>query len=408
METNLEKKTEFKFSKVRFFIILLLILIGISLCVELSYIFYKTNFLEAYIPSFCTVSELIDCDGVAKTSYSLSMGVPNALWGLLLYLVMLMLLFVDRIQAKFKNTIFDVFENPSSYIATLALLSFAISMVLAFISIFKIHKICALCFCTYFVDLFIAFAARGKGFFFDDIKTTVKDFIKGAKKYFVLFIIVLVAFVSTLVYLDRSLVLSPKLKKERTMKEFYEAPKNKYAIKGNTLGNKNAKVVVNVYSDFNCPFCRVLNIMLHKIARENKIVVNEINFPLDTSCNNRIGMTLGGHENSCVSARYALAAKKQGKFWGVANVLFDKRPRNPEEITEQIRKAHLGIDLDKLTSDANSPEIIQELQKDIEKSSRLNLNGTPALEINDVFYMGGMPYEDLVEKINLALKRAEN
>ena len=181
-------ENDFKFSKTRWIAILILVLIGIGLCVELSYIFYKTNFLEAYIPSFCSVSELIDCDGVSKTSYSLSFGVPNALWGLILYCVMLMLLFVDRIQAKFKNTIFDVFKNPRSYIAVLGLLSFAISMILAFISIFKINKICVLCFCTYFVDLFIALIAKNKGFFVEDIKTTIKDFIEGAKKHFILFL----------------------------------------------------------------------------------------------------------------------------------------------------------------------------------------------------------------------------
>ncbi len=402
MESN-----NFKFTKLQFWIILILVLIGIGLCVELSVIFWKANFLEAYIPSFCTVSELIDCDGVAKTNYSVSMGVPNALWGLILYLVIFMLLFVDRIQSKFKNTIFDVFENPKSYIATLGLLSFGISMILAFISIFKIHKICALCFCTYFVDLFIALTAKQKGFFVEDIKTTIKDFIKGAKKYFVLFIIVLIAFVSTLVYLDRSLVFSPKLKKERAQKEFY-ANKNKYAIKTNTLGHENAPVVVNVYSDFNCPFCKVVNIMLHKAAKEEKIEVREINFPLDTSCNTKIGMTLGGHENSCLASRYALAAKKQDKFWGVANILFYNNFQNEEELIAQLKSSHLGLDIDKLKSDANSPIVIEELNQDIEKTYSKGILGTPAIEINDVLYFGAMPYEELIEKIQLAQKRAQN
>ena len=124
---------KYNFSKFKFFAILILTLIGIALCIELSIIFYKTNFLVDASRSFCAISEFIDCDGVAKTPYSLSMGVPNAIWGLILYLVFLMLLFVDRIQNKFKNTIFDVFENPSSYITSLALLSFGISMILAFI-----------------------------------------------------------------------------------------------------------------------------------------------------------------------------------------------------------------------------------------------------------------------------------
>ena len=53
-------------------------------------------------------------------------------------------------------------------------------------------------------------------------------------------------------------------------------------------------------------------------------------------------------------------------------------------------------------------KVNEELISDIEKSRAHNLNGTPALEIDDVFYMGGFPYEELKEKIELAIKRAQN
>ena len=397
-----------KFDKLRFWSILILILIGIALCIELGMIFYKTNFLSFYEPSFCTVSELIDCDGVARTPYSVSMGVPNALWGLILYVVMLMLLFVDRIQAKFKNTIFDVFKNPRSYIAALGVISFAISMVLAFISIFEIKKICALCFCTYFVNFLIALIAKNKGFFVYDIETTIKDFISGAKQYFALFIIVLVGFVSTLVYLDRTLIFSPKLKRERTQKEFFTAKYNKYAVKGNILGDKDAKVIINVYSDYNCPFCRVVNIMLHKAAKQRKILVNEINYPLDTACNKKIVHTLGGHESSCIYSKYALAAQKQGYFWGVANILFDKHPQNFDIFVDEIKKAKLDIDIDKLRKDALSKEIDDIIQKEIDIVTKRQINGTPAIEINGVIHIGAMPYDELLKEIDLAQKRAMN
>ena len=397
-----------KFDKLRFWSILILIIIGIALCIELSLIFYKTNFLSFYEPSFCTVSELIDCDGVARTSYSVSMGVPNALWGLILYVVMLMLLFVDRIQAKFKNTIFDVFKNPRSYIATLGVISFAISMVLAFISIFEIKKICALCFCTYFVNFLIALIAKNKGFFVYDIETTIKDFISGAKQYFALFIIVLVGFVSTLVYLDRTLIFSPKLKRERTQKEFFTAKYNKYAVKGNILGDKDAKVIINVYSDYNCPFCRVVNIMLHKAAKQRKILVNEINYPLDTACNKKIVHTLGGHESSCIYSKYALAAQKQGYFWGVANILFDKHPQNFDVFVDEIKKAKLDIDIEQLRKDALSKEIDDIIQKEIDIVTKRQINGTPAIEINGVIHIGAMPYDELLKEIDLAQKRAMN
>lgn len=405
------EENNLKFTKIRFIILLVLILIGIGLCLDLTYIFIKTNFHDVYVPSFCTVSDLIDCDGVAKTTYSLSFGVPNAIWGLLVYSILFFLLFVDRIQAKFKNTIFDVFENPRSYIATISLLTFCLSMILAFISIFKIHKICVLCFATYFVDLFIALSARTKGFFFEDIKTTVVDFLKGAKKYFALFLVVLAVFIWTLKYLSDSLILSPKLKKERQQKEFFDAKTNKYAIKGNILGKKNSKVIVKIYSDYNCPYCRVGNIMMHKLAHEEDVLIEEVNFPLDNSCNWTVGRTLLGHDNSCLLAKYALAAKRQGKFWGAGSTFFDKHPMMEEDIINALKDApvgNLGLDYDKLKQDANSSEIEQELRADIIKASELGITGTPQVEINGVQYQGILPYDELVEKVRLAKKRAEN
>ncbi len=398
-------ENNFKSNRIRFLIILFLVLIGIILCCDLAYIFYKTNFHEVFVPSFCNVSQLIDCDGVSQTEYALTLGVPNAIWGMLLYLVMFMLLYVDRIQNKFKNTIFDVFENPRSYIATLGIVSFLLSMVLAFISIKIINKICVLCFATYVVNFFIALTARTKGFFFEDIKITILDFIKGVKKYFILFIIVLIAFISTLYYLNSSLIASPKIKKQKQFKEFYEAETNKYAIKGNVLGKKDAKTHIVVYSDFNCPFCKIGNIMIHKIAKSENIIVEEKQYPLDTSCNSKIGFTLGGHENSCILARYALAARKQGKFWGAASAFFDNKPKTEEEIKRVLDEAHLGLDFDKLKEDINDPEITKEIQDNIEYAASKGVQGTPSIEIDGVLYLGFPPYDDLVEKIKLAQKR---
>ena len=50
----------------------------------------KTEWLLKYSRALQQeVSELIDCDGVAQTTYALSAGVPNALWGLILYLIII-------------------------------------------------------------------------------------------------------------------------------------------------------------------------------------------------------------------------------------------------------------------------------------------------------------------------------
>lgn len=382
--------------------IALFALIGLVLTVELTLIFFKVNFNDSYSASFCSVNNLIDCDGVAKTNYSLFLGIPLSLWGMFFYTLTLFLNYVHLIQNRFKNTIFDVFKNPKSYIATLGLLSFAISMCLATISIFKINKICVLCFITYFIDLFIALCAKTKGsFFIVDIKNTVLDFLDGVKRYTLLFIIVLFAFIGILVYTSTSLVFSPQQKVQKSFQEFIEMDKNKYAVSGNVMGDPKGDKIY-VYSDFMCPFCRVTNIMVSKFAHEQKgvLVIHE-NYPLDTECNKYIPHTV--HPGACTLARYALAAKKQNKYWDMANLIFDEHPASEADILRLSEK--IDIDIVKLVEDVSSKEVQDELLSQIDGAYKRGIFGTPTIVIDDIPYTSAMPYYRIKTLYSQALRR---
>ena len=383
-------------------IIAILAVLGLILTVELSVIFFKVNFNEQYSASFCSVSSLIDCDGVAKTNYSMFLGIPLAIWGMLFYLLTLFLNFVNLIQNKFKNTIFDVFKNPKSYIATLGLLSFCISICLAIISIFKINKICVLCFITYFIDLFIAITAKSKGsFFIKDIKNTIFDFCDGVKKYTILFITVLIAFASLVTYTSISMVFSPQQKIQKSFEEFMTMDKNKYAVSGNILGNPKGEKIF-VYSDFMCPFCRVTNIMASKFAHENKeIQVVHMNFPLDSTCNKYVPNTV--HPGACILAKYALAAKKQGKYWDMSNLIFDEHPSSEADILYLSEK--LNLDIAQLVQDVASEQIQNELLEQIENAHQNGIYGTPTIVIDDIPYMSAMPYYKIKPLYSQAKKR---
>ena len=148
--------------------------------------------------------------------------------------------------------------------------------------------------------------------------------------------------------------------------------------------------------------------MAHKLAKETNVYIQEMNYPLDTTCNNKIGHTLVGHENSCLCSKYAIAAKKQEKFWGVANVLFEKRPLNEDELILFIQNAKLGIDIEQLKKDAYSDETADILQKEINEAANLSIYGTPAISINDVLYYGALPYNQFKERVQTAQKRFEN
>lgn len=383
-------------------ILTILILLGLGVTAELVNIYFKVNFNSDFNPSFCSVSNLIDCDGVAKTTYSLFLGIPLAIWGAFLYTVLLFLTYVDKINEKLNLNILKVFKNPASYIATLGLVSFCCSMMLAGISFFVIKKICILCFVTYFIDLAVALTAKTDKFFIADIKNTVMDFIQGAKKYLILFLIVLTAGIGFLAYMQTSLVLSPNMRMQKSFKEFQDLKKNIYAIKGNTLGNPNGKIIVYVYSDFLCPFCKITNTMIHKLAKEEKdIIVYHMNFPLDSECNPLIKQSI--HPGACLLSRYALAAERQGAYWDMASAIYDNTPRNEEEILNLANV--INIDKSKLYSDAYSDEVNSDLTKQIEKAINFGIKGTPTIVIDDIAHMSAMPYYRLKTLVHQAENR---
>jgi len=384
------------------YILTVLALIGLGITAELINIYFKVNFGTDFNPSFCSVSNFVDCDGVAKTTYSIFLGIPLAIWGAILYTLVLFLTYVDKINEKFNFELLKVFKNPESYIATIGLFSFCCSMILAGISIFEIKKICILCFATYILDLIISLCAKTKGFYMNDIRNTALDFIDGAKKHFTLFLIVCFGVVWFLTYMQTSLVLSPNLKLQKSFEHFQKMKKNIYAIKGNTLGNPDGEIVIYLYSDFRCPFCKVTNTMMHKLAKDEKdVVVYHVNFPLDSECNTAIKQMI--HPGACLLARYALAAQKQGAYWDMTSAIYDNVPQNEEEAANLADI--IKIDKERLKQDANSDEIKKELERQIQQALNFGIAGTPTIVIDGIEHRSAMPYYKLKTLVKQAKAR---
>ena len=140
-------------------IITILVLLGLIATVDLAHIYYEANFNQYALPSFCSISNFVDCDGVARTTESQFFGVPLAYWGLFLYSFILMLLGVDKLKKVPFLKFLEVFKNKFHYIAALGIIAFTISMILLCVSLFGIHKLCIMCALTYIIDLCIAIVA---------------------------------------------------------------------------------------------------------------------------------------------------------------------------------------------------------------------------------------------------------
>ena len=375
----------------------ILTIIGFALTVKLAMIYYVANYERYALSSFCSISEFIDCDGVARTLLAQFWGIPLAYWGMLFYITVFFLTIVDKIKNIRFLKFLEVFKNPTAYITFLGTIAFAISMILAGMSIFKINKLCILCVVTYIIDFIIALIASSGMLknIISDFKTTFFDFIDGAKKYKKTFIILLISAVSFLAYSEITYEFVPHLKTPRELVKYRNMKKNPYRIKGNTLGNENGDVVIELYSDYVCPLCYIHNIMLHKAVREfPNIKIIHHNLPFDKRCNKYIATNM--HPYACYMAKGAIAAKKQGNYWGMASLLYENQPKKREDMQKLAEKA--GFDEKQFWNDFHSKETAEELQKEISYASKkLHIDSTPTMFINGDEVIGVRPYADLKE-----------
>ena len=365
-----------------------LIAIGLICTIELAIIYYQANYNIYAIPSFCSINDFVDCDGVAQTPTAVFLGVPLAYWGMFFYFFIFMLLHSDKIKKIKFLECFSAFKNIYSYISVLGVISFTISILLAIISIFQIKKICVLCIFTYFINLAIALVSTdfSKGGFASDIKTSVSDFIDGLKMYYIQFItFVLVAFL----FLSYATVKMPFVSRKAAIQHYMSMKINPYKTTGNFLGNQKGTIVVRLYTDFGCPVCPSYNIMIHQLVKENPdIKVIHHQFPLDKECNKYL--TTQMHEGGCRMARYSIAAENQGKYWDMSELLFETKPKNDKAAINLAKQ--LNLDIDKFSKDINSIETNKRLQNEIKTAISDGIDGTPTIVVNSRRFFGAKSY----------------
>ncbi len=372
----------------------ILAVLGLALSVKLAFIYYSANYDQYALSSFCSINDFIDCDGAARTTFSQFCGIPLAYWGIFFYLIVLFLTFTTKLKQIKWLKFLEVFKEPYAYISVLGAIAFICSIILAGISLFVIKKLCILCVITYFIDLIIATIATlssGKNFFVC-IKTTFLDFIDGAKKYLKTFIVLLILSTSFLAYSGITLNFVPHIKQRNSILKYRKIKYNPYRITGNVLGDSNATVIIELYSDYVCPLCYINNIMLHQAAKELKnIQIIHYNYPFDKECNP--SMTTNFHPYACFMSRAAIAARNQNNYWGMSSLLYENKPKKEAKLIELAKE--LNLDTDKFIADFYSKETQQILKNELYKGLNLNLNATPTMIINGEKVVGVKPYYEL-------------
>ena len=91
-------------------------------------------------------------------------------------------------------------------------------------------------------------------------------------------------------------------------------------------------------------------------------------------------MPLRFHKFADPSARAALAAFKQDKFWDFHDELFGAEKLSNDLINNIAVK--LNLDIAQFNKDMNSPEVRQQVKKDLLDAQKAGVTGTPTVFIN--------------------------
>ncbi len=169
-------------------------------------------------------------------------------------------------------------------------------------------------------------------------------------------------------------------------------------------GNKDSKVTIVEFLDFQCEACRAAHPVTKRLRAEYGDKINFVQryFPLPS------------HKNSKVAALAAAAAGEQGKYWEMQDKLFenqdawgsDQRPVSQNKAVEMFKgyALELGLDAAKFNQSIKDEQFMPMIQRDVADGNTLNVNSTPTFFFNGETLPGVQRYEVLKEKIDKILQ----
>jgi protein-disulfide isomerase len=174
-----------------------------------------------------------------------------------------------------------------------------------------------------------------------------------------------------------------------------------------TEGDKNAKVTLVEFTDFQCPFCgrnfqQTYPQIYNDYVKTGKVKYVSRNFPLESI-----------HPFALKAAEAAQCAADQGKYWEMHDKLFTNQTALAKDDLVSYAKA-VGVDGDKFKECLDSDKTTAKVRSDISEGSKAGVTGTPGFflgltEPNEKTIkatkniVGAQPYTNFKEAIDSLL-----
>lgn len=164
-----------------------------------------------------------------------------------------------------------------------------------------------------------------------------------------------------------------------------------------TRGPEDAPVTILLYNDFQCTDCNYLPVAKQLLE----------NHPDDVRIVYRYYPYNAYFDKAELAAQAAEAAARQGKFWEMHDLLFERQaewvdlPANSFEDWVTARVDELGLDPARFTGDFNSTETVEKVREAAEEGTRIGIPKLPFYLVNGQIYNGPTNYEAFNQVINL-------
>lgn len=162
------------------------------------------------------------------------------------------------------------------------------------------------------------------------------------------------------------------------------------------LGPDDAPVTIVEFSDYHCPFCKVLQKTYQRIFEKYDGKVRRIfrHFPLEM------------HPGAKLAHISAECAGEQNKFWEYHSGIFNLPSGNLPAATYIQLAERTGLDREVFAAclaDNNYGELVD---YDMSVGISAGVRGTPSSFVNGIFISGALPYDSFVKMIDKMLEDA--
>jgi protein-disulfide isomerase len=193
----------------------------------------------------------------------------------------------------------------------------------------------------------------------------------------------------TLVEISKLMNASPKAHRPKILEAAVKIP-----VAGSPVrGPADARITLVEFSDFECPYCsaavKEVDAVMKAYPKDIKLIYKQ--FPLSM------------HPHAEMAAEASLAAREQGKFWEMYDVMF----RNFRRLSHEnilLWAKELGMDTNKFQAELDSHKYKAEVAKDIADGDAANVYGTPAFYIDGKQYNGELSLAALKPILTAELK----